>query len=513
MRNLFNSRSRLPIIIILFISLPLFFSRGIGVFDDSVYLKIGELITHGILPYRDVFDNKPPGIYYLGALLAWIGNYHWLTSRIFLFIIALCFSLIVHQYTKKLWGHQAGYLVAIIFPTSYVISQGYSFHTEQFCGLFGFLSIILVSDKRKNQVINWFLAGIFINIAFLFKQVGIIYLVAFLLCDILFILFQKVRFVIAVKRLLFLCLGFCLSTLIVFGLIFINGYWQSFYEDVFIGVLPFADNHLNIYNVINLWLKTPVSLLLALIFIPLFNKKILTRVIYSNHLYEFILLFSMGFLSILPTLKINSNTHYLGTSVFGLAIAESILLSYLFDDEPAINKNIKSGLDEINISKNHKNTKLYLITILLIPYILAILWVSKTIIQQNRIYYDLQQMSEIRKILNKYTPPQTQILVLSDLAPRIYYMSGRLPYTRYIYYYFNTKIQIAEALKILETENVPTGIIELGSHSLIDGLSEQKLLDLQEKYLTIEVSTPNSPHLHQTKKIVLISRKFVQENY
>ena len=82
-------------ILILTISSPLFFLRGIGIFDDSVYLKIGELITHGLSPYRDVFDNKPPGIYYLAALIAWMGQSHWLASRVFLFFFAALIGFIV----------------------------------------------------------------------------------------------------------------------------------------------------------------------------------------------------------------------------------------------------------------------------------------------------------------------------------------------------------------------------------------------------------------------------------
>jgi len=42
--------------------------------DAGVYLYIGEHILRGAMPYRDIWDHKPPGIYYLNALGLWLGQ-------------------------------------------------------------------------------------------------------------------------------------------------------------------------------------------------------------------------------------------------------------------------------------------------------------------------------------------------------------------------------------------------------------------------------------------------------
>src|SRR5215218_4731832 len=47
---------------LLAVSAPLYFARGIGIFDDSLYLKIGQLIVDGFKPYRDFYDTKPPSL-------------------------------------------------------------------------------------------------------------------------------------------------------------------------------------------------------------------------------------------------------------------------------------------------------------------------------------------------------------------------------------------------------------------------------------------------------------------
>src|SRR6185369_17929219 len=72
--------------------------------DYGIFVYIGEQITHGKLPYRDVWDNKPPGIFYLNAVALWIGRGSkwgvWIVEYFFLCgATLLSFSLI-----KKLWG-------------------------------------------------------------------------------------------------------------------------------------------------------------------------------------------------------------------------------------------------------------------------------------------------------------------------------------------------------------------------------------------------------------------------
>ncbi|HEX8997913.1 MAG TPA: hypothetical protein VF812_17935 [Ktedonobacterales bacterium] len=40
--------------------------------DEGAFLVIAQEVLHGRIPYRDVFDQKPPGIYYLYAGLLWL---------------------------------------------------------------------------------------------------------------------------------------------------------------------------------------------------------------------------------------------------------------------------------------------------------------------------------------------------------------------------------------------------------------------------------------------------------
>src|SRR6266545_1551130 len=110
----------------LVLSGPLYFARGIGIFDDSLYLKAGQLILDGLKPYRDFYDNKPPAIYYVSAAVAGVGGRGWLAPRIFLFAFAAIFQVALVRWLQRRFDAQVATIGAILFGLSYPLAQGYS---------------------------------------------------------------------------------------------------------------------------------------------------------------------------------------------------------------------------------------------------------------------------------------------------------------------------------------------------------------------------------------------------
>ena len=47
----------------------------VDVVDDQMFGYFGWRIAHGAVPYKDVWDNKPPGIYWINALGFLIGGF------------------------------------------------------------------------------------------------------------------------------------------------------------------------------------------------------------------------------------------------------------------------------------------------------------------------------------------------------------------------------------------------------------------------------------------------------
>ena len=72
--------------------------------DSGTFAYCGKVIVNGGLMYRDCWDNKPPGIYYLNALAILLGGPNpfaiWLFQAVWLTMAVWAFFLIL----RKIWG-------------------------------------------------------------------------------------------------------------------------------------------------------------------------------------------------------------------------------------------------------------------------------------------------------------------------------------------------------------------------------------------------------------------------
>ncbi len=89
--------------------------------DSGVFLYAGWRILNGALPYRDIWDHKPPIIYYINALSVLIGQNSrwgiWIIEFISLFLAAtICFQLI-----KKAFGSIPA-VISLILPLLTLVS-------------------------------------------------------------------------------------------------------------------------------------------------------------------------------------------------------------------------------------------------------------------------------------------------------------------------------------------------------------------------------------------------------
>lgn len=484
---------------------PLFFLRGIGVFDDSLYLKFGELIAGGALPYRDFFDNKPPGIYYVAAAIAWLGRGHWLAPRIFLFVFAVVFAGWVTSYTQKYWGAAAAYWTAWLFGLSYITSQGYSLHTDQFCAFFGFAGIVVVSGSRRNSFFAWLVAGVLVGIAFLFKQPAIIYLIAMALCQLAQMIGQKLLWRVALTRCAMLGTGFVTVLGVVITVTSWQGLGQTFYDAIVTNGLLLAKAPVNLRSAIGLWLKVPaVSLTLLSCAVLIESRSVRQSLRRNPNIAELVLLSLSGLLSLIPTLRTEgSHGHYAGAAVCFVSIGNAVVLA-----------NWMAQIGKWRGKKILKRFATATVSLLVLAYLAAILGGGAAIIREDRLRIDLAQMREIREVLSLKLPPGEPILCLSPLrAARLYYMSGRKPFAAYLFFWWNIddKFSFADAVNMLLTSKVPGAIVEvpLQGSSAIEGkeITENDLQQLQSRYKVVELS--NSVHpLYQTRTLILIRRDF-----
>lgn len=192
--------------------------RG-DVVDDQMFAYYGWRIAHGGTVYLDVWDNKPPGIYWINAL-------GFLISDSYLGIVFLCAAAL-------LIAHVCFYVIAssVYFPAAAAVStalasfyitharyQGGSNRTETFLVPCELLAVALyVRGFARDRSWKWLAAGLCCGAAVLFKQVGIAALGAMGLHLIWLMIIRNISFWTGVRRGLLILAGFGITVSVAAG--------------------------------------------------------------------------------------------------------------------------------------------------------------------------------------------------------------------------------------------------------------------------------------------------------
>jgi len=138
--------------------------------DEATYCLIGQGLLRGQLLYRDLWDNKPPGVFYIYAVIVKIfGPVMWsigIVDILWLLAISAC----IFYFARRYLGAPAA-AIAIVFNALWHCSWGYihAAQPENFLTLFVFLAyFLLMSAKARNWTGN-FAAGLLCGAAFWVK--------------------------------------------------------------------------------------------------------------------------------------------------------------------------------------------------------------------------------------------------------------------------------------------------------------------------------------------------------
>jgi hypothetical protein len=143
--------------------------------DSGVFLYIGWRILNGEVPYRGIWDHKPPVIFYINAIGLAIANNSrwgvWFLEFVSLFLAAL----IGYHLIKKVLGvYPAIYSLLLGLITLVFVLQGGNF-TEEYALPLQFLALWLIIDVDNSPSSLWrfFMIGLIGGIAFFTKQTAI----------------------------------------------------------------------------------------------------------------------------------------------------------------------------------------------------------------------------------------------------------------------------------------------------------------------------------------------------
>jgi len=459
--------------LLLAVSSPLYFVRGIGIFDDSLYLKAGELILDGLKPYRDFYDNKPPGIYYLSAAIATVGGRGWLAPRLFLFLFAATFQVALVRWVQRQYDSNTAVIAALLIGLSYPLAQGYSLHTEPF-GAAAALVACMLTLRDEPALRHWGAAGALLGIATAFKQTGGLYVAAFGFFAAFDVLSQRRGF-----RTLALTLatfaGGVLGVLVPIAAIFVaQGLGPAMYEAVFAGAVDrSAGPWATWQSMILTWLWCPALVTFAGVALLWLVSPRVRQVMDARRTRAFVLFASVGSFSLLPTLITNLAGHYLQAGAFALSVACALVLEAYFR---AMVLSVRVvGAATLTVTAG---------------YFVALCGGSAQMLTQNRLRSDLILQRQLRQTLDARLDGNQTVLCLSiNSAAKLHLMSGRRPFNQSLYYYPNADFlfSLEDARRVLLDGLAPSAVVEIHSDAERPELNDAELTRLQSTYEIVPV--------------------------
>ena len=182
--------------------------------DDQMFAYFGWRIAHGATVYRDVWDNKPPGIYWINAVgMLLSGGSYW--GVLAMCTLALGVAHAAYFVTAlSLWHRHAATVATVLL--GFYLTHGYytggTNRTETFLVACELTAVAFyMRGWARDRWWTWYLAGAFCGLAFLFKQVGLAAWGAMGLHTLILVLARRLPVRVGVRRGLLL-LGGVLTT-------------------------------------------------------------------------------------------------------------------------------------------------------------------------------------------------------------------------------------------------------------------------------------------------------------
>jgi len=131
--------------------------------DQGIYALVGEGILHGKVPYRDLWDFKPPGIFFIYALAQGLFGKSMLAPRLLEVLGLVLLVVCSGRLAQTFFGHRTvGYVGGAI--AALIHAQLEFWHTgqpETFGGALTFVALVLTANegKRARRFARWLAIG------------------------------------------------------------------------------------------------------------------------------------------------------------------------------------------------------------------------------------------------------------------------------------------------------------------------------------------------------------------
>jgi hypothetical protein len=147
--------------------------------DEGEYAYAGQLMIHGIAPYKLAYNMKFPGTYAAYAMIMSVFGQTTIGVHLGLLLVNLATTGLVLLVGLRLLDWEAGFAAA----TSYAVLtispavMGLAAHATHFVVLFALAGLLLLlKNTRSSSFTHIFISGLFFGVAVLMKQPGIMFL-------------------------------------------------------------------------------------------------------------------------------------------------------------------------------------------------------------------------------------------------------------------------------------------------------------------------------------------------
>ena len=184
--------------------------------DEGEYAYAGRQILKGNIPYKDMYNMKYPGVYYMYALFFKLFGITTEAIRIGGLLLNVGTAWFIFGFTRNILNARTGRYAAITFLilSLTVASESLMTNAENFVLFFGWGGLFFISNSKFKSPILFICAGAcFLSLCCLMKQTGAIYI---LLGCMIFISIHKQTF--SFKKIV----GFILFGLIPFLILIVH---------------------------------------------------------------------------------------------------------------------------------------------------------------------------------------------------------------------------------------------------------------------------------------------------
>ena len=201
--------------------------------DEGEYAYIGSLFLHGVAPFKDAYSMKLPGTSLMYAILMFIFGQSNTGVHLGMLFVNAATMYFLYTAFKKTFNPFIGLVTSTVYGFMAIgfVFDGFSAHATHFICFYSAIALLfLVRFMKSGKMLESFLFGLMLGMAFLMKQQAI-FLILF---GGLFLLFylkteKKQSILEIVKNILPFSLGVIIPYIIVLLIIVFTGQFPMFW--------------------------------------------------------------------------------------------------------------------------------------------------------------------------------------------------------------------------------------------------------------------------------------------